>query len=191
MEFISALGEDRLHPYMKVYTPKGDTVLDNNTQVAIFYILSAIIIGSGVMVVTLKNVFHSLLFLVLCFFSIAGIYVLLNAEFLAAVQVLIYVGAVTVLLLFAIMMTAQIYSPSLRQTNEQVIPGLIIVLILLVTTLFILGKTAWKISSKAPETQSIVVIGKSLLTIYVLPFEVVSVVLITALIGAIIIARKD
>lgn len=165
--------------------------MESGTQVAIFYILAALILGSGVMVVTLKNVFHSLLFLVLCFFSVAGIYVLLHAEFVAAVQVLIYVGAVTVLLIFAIMMTAKIYSPSVRQLNDQVIPGLIIVGAILIVTLWALSRTAWNVSQDVLAGQSTNVIGRSLLTTYVLPFEVVSVVLITALIGAIIIARRD
>lgn len=165
--------------------------MESGTQIAIFYILAAIIVGSGVMVVTLKNVFHSLLFLVLCLFSVAGIYVLLHAEFVAAVQVLIYVGAVTVLLIFAIMMTAKIYSPSLRQFNEQVVPGLIIVGAILIVTLWALSRTAWKVSKDVPAGESTLAIGKSLLTTYVLPFEVVSVVLISALIGAIIIARRD
>jgi len=165
--------------------------LEFGTQAAIFYILAALIVGSGVMVVTLKNVFHSLLFLVLCFFSVAGIYVLLHAEFVAAVQVLIYVGAVTVLLIFAIMMTAKIYSPSVRQLNDQVVPGLIIVGAILIVTLWALSRTAWNVSQDVLAGQSTNVIGKSLLTTYVLPFEVVSVVLITALIGAIIIARRD
>jgi NADH-quinone oxidoreductase subunit J len=158
---------------------------------AIFYILAAIIIGSAVMVVSVKNIFHSALFLVLCFFSVAGIYVLLSAEFLAAVQVLIYVGAITVLMIFAIMLTARLYSAKIKQSNEQVIPGLIIVGALLASTIFTLSRTAWKLSSQVPETQSTVSIGNLLLTTYVLPFEVVSVVLLTALIGAIIIARKD
>jgi NADH-quinone oxidoreductase subunit J len=143
------------------------------------------------MVVTLKNIFHSLLLLILCFFSIAGIYILLSAEFVAAVQVLIYVGAITVLLIFAIMLTAQLYSPSIRQSNEQVIPGLLVVGALLIVTLSVLGRTSWRISTQGIEGQSTVSIGKALLTTYVLPFEVVSLVLLAALIGAIIIARKD
>lgn len=143
------------------------------------------------MVVTLKNIFHSLLFLILCFFSIAGIYILLSAEFVAAVQVLIYVGAITVLLIFAIMLTAQLYSPSIRQSNEQVIPGLLVVGVLLVVTLSVLSRTSWRISTQGIEGQSTVSIGKALLTTYVLPFEVVSLVLLAALIGAIIIARKE
>lgn len=165
--------------------------MESNTQVAVFYILSGLIVGSAFMVVTLKNIFHSLLFLILCFFSIAGIYVLLSAEFVAAVQVLIYVGAITVLLIFAIMLTAQLYSPSIRQSNEQVIPGLLVVGALLVVTLSVLGRTSWRISTQGIEEQSTVSIGKALLTTYVLPFEVVSLVLLAALIGAIIIARKE
>jgi len=158
---------------------------------AIFYILAGIIIGSAVMVVSMRNIFHSALFLVLCFFGVAGIYVLLSAEFLAAVQVLIYVGAITILMIFAIMLTAKLYSAEIRQSNEQVAPGLIIMGALLVSTIFALSKTAWRLSSEAVGTQSTVSIGKLLLTKYVLPFEVVSVVLLTALIGAIIIARRE
>lgn len=92
----------------------------------LFYILGGIILVCALMVVTLRNVFHSALFLVLTFFFVAGIYLMLDAEFLAAVQVLIYVGAVTILILFAIMLTYQIQSGSVRQVNEQVIPAVII-----------------------------------------------------------------
>ena len=145
-------------------------------------------IGSAVMVVSIKNIFHSALFLVLCFFSVAGIYILLEAEFLAAVQVLIYVGAITILMIFAIMLTHKLYSAKIRQSNEQVIPGLIIVGALLVATISALGSTAWKLSFETSSAQSTVGIGRLLLTRYVLPFEIVSVVLLTALIGAVIIA---
>lgn len=92
----------------------------------LFYILGGIILVCALMVVTLRNVFHSALFLVLTFFFVAGIYLMLDAEFLAAVQVLIYVGAVTILILFAIMLTYQIQSRSVRQVNEQVIPAVIV-----------------------------------------------------------------
>ena len=165
--------------------------LENGIQTLVFYILSGVIVGSAIMVVSLRNIFHSALFLVLCLFSVAGIYILLSAEFVAAVQVLIYVGAVTVLMIFAIMLTAQLYSPSLRQSNEQVIPGIIIVSVLLIATLLALSRTSWRVVSQGIEGQTTVSIGKALLTTYVLPFEVVSLVLIAALIGAIIIARKE
>lgn len=107
----------------------------------LFYVLAAVIIISGFMVVTLRNVFHSALFLVLTFFTVAGIYLMLSAEFLAAVQVLIYVGAVTILMLFAIMLTYQIQSKSIRQVNEQVIPAAVISIIFLALAIFAMTKT--------------------------------------------------
>ena len=158
---------------------------------AVFYILAGMILGSAVMVVSLKNIFHCALFLVLALFGVAGIYILLSAEFLAAVQVLIYVGAITILMIFAIMLTAKLYNAKIKQSNEQVIPGIIIVAALLVATIFTLTRTAWKLSDQVAAVQSTVGIGRLLMTEYVLPFEVVSVVLLTALIGAIVIARKD
>jgi len=110
-------------------------------SLAVFYLLSGVILLCGLMVVTLRNVFHSALFLVLTFFLVAGIYLTLDAEFIAAVQVLIYVGAVTILILFAIMLTHQIQSKALRQVNEQVIPALIISILLFGLSAFALAKT--------------------------------------------------
>jgi NADH-quinone oxidoreductase subunit J len=158
---------------------------------AVFYILAGMILGSAVMVVSLKNVFHSALFLVLTLFGVAGMYILLSAEFLAAVQVLIYVGAITILMIFAIMLTAKMYNAKIKQANEQVIPGIIVVAALLVATVFTLTRTAWKVAEQTAAVESTAGIGRLLMTKYVLPFEVVSVVLLTALIGAIVIARRD
>lgn len=100
-------------------------------SLALFYILAGLILAAALMVVSLRNVFHSALFLVLAFFLVAGVYLMLDAEFLAAVQVLIYVGAVTILILFAIMLTHKLQSGSTRQANEQVIPAAIISLLFL------------------------------------------------------------
>ena len=157
----------------------------------IFYVLAILAAGSAMMVVTVKNIFHSALFLVLTFFSVAGIYVILNAEFLAAVQVLIYVGVITILMIFAIMFTHQLFNRSLRQVNEQVIPASIIVLVFFALSLFTLIKTAWPISGGQLPEDRIFEIGRLLMSEYVVPFEVVSVVLLVALIGAIIIGRRE
>jgi NADH-quinone oxidoreductase subunit J len=157
----------------------------------IFYVLAIIAAGSAIMVVTLKNIFHSALFLVLAFFSIAGLYVILNAEFLAAVQVLIYVGAITILMIFAIMLTHQLFSKSLRQVNEQVIPASLIVLVFFALSIFTLIKTAWPLSEAQLPADRIFEMGRLLMSDYVIPFEVVSIVLLVALIGAIIIARRE
>lgn len=110
-------------------------------SLVLFYILAAVIVVSAFLVVTLKNVFHSALFLVMTFFMVAGICLMLSAEFLAAVQVLIYVGAITILILFAIMLTHQIQSTSIRQVNEQVIPAALISILFLVLAVFAITRT--------------------------------------------------
>ncbi len=120
----------------------------------IFYILGAAILIAAFMVVTLRNVFHSALFLVATFFFVAGIYLMLNAEFLAAVQILIYVGAVTILILFAIMLTHKIQSKSIRQVNEQVLPAIIIAGLLLAISAFTIVRTFGDAPSKSPNRGS-------------------------------------
>ncbi|MEE9552845.1 MAG: NADH-quinone oxidoreductase subunit J [candidate division Zixibacteria bacterium] len=107
----------------------------------LFYILAGVILISALMVVTLRNIFHSALSLVFTFFFVAGIYLMLDAEFLAAIQVLIYVGAVTILILFAIMLTHKIQSHSARQVNENVIPAAIICVLFLAMAGFTMIKT--------------------------------------------------
>lgn len=110
-------------------------------NMVLFYVLAGAILVSAFLVVTLRNVFHSALFLVMTFFTVAGIYLMLNAEFLAAVQVLIYVGAVTILMLFAIMLTYQIQSKSVKQTNEKVIPAALISAVFLGLAIFAMTRT--------------------------------------------------
>jgi len=160
-------------------------------SLAIFYVLAVITAGSALLVVTLKNIFHSALFLVLTLFSVAAIYLLLGAEFLAGVQVLIYVGAITILMIFAIMLTYQISSKSIRQTNEQKIPAALIVLVFFVLSLITMFKTSWPESYASLPKDQIFELGRHLLSTYLIPFEVVSVVLLVALIGAIVISRQE
>ncbi|MEW5766671.1 MAG: NADH-quinone oxidoreductase subunit J [bacterium] len=155
-----------------------------------FYILAVIAVISALLVVTLKNLVHAVLSLALFFFCVAGFYVLLNAEFLAAVQVFVYVGGITVLFLFLIMLTFKVADKRLRQVNEQWTISLIIVVLfgwLLITGL---SETNWVVTEGGAPEKAIPAIGKLLLTTYVFPFEVVSVVLLAALIGAMVIARK-
>lgn len=160
-------------------------------SLAIFYLLAIITIVSAALVVTLKNIFHSALFLVLTLFSIAAIYLLLGAEFIAGVQVLIYVGAITILMIFAIMLTYQLSSKSIRQTNEQKFPAAFIVLVFLGLSLITMIKTSWPETYSSLPKNNIFELGRQLLSTYVVPFEVVSIVLLVALIGAIIISRQE
>lgn len=160
-------------------------------NLALFYILAIVAAVSALLVVTLRNIFHCALFLVLTLFSVAGIYLLLGAEFLAGVQVLIYVGAITILMIFAIMLTYQLSNKSIRQTNEQKVPASIIVLIFFALSVITMIKTAWPIVDINLPEKNIFELGRQLLSTYVVPFEVVSIVLLVALIGAIIISRRE
>ncbi|MEP0829426.1 MAG: NADH-quinone oxidoreductase subunit J [bacterium] len=168
--------------------------MEGEVSQVIFYILSFVIIVSAIYVVTLRNIFHSALFLILTLFGVAGIYILLHAEFLAAVQVLIYVGAISVLIIFAIMLTSQLASKEIRQTNEQATVAGTIGFAFIIVSLLSLYRTVWKVPNDAaislPDNNTLT-IGRLLMSEYVLPFEVVSVVLLAALIGAVVLARKE
>jgi len=158
----------------------------------VFWILTFVIIISAAMVVTLRNIFHSALFLIMCLFSIAGIYIMLNAEFLAAAQVLIYVGAVAILMIFAIMLTSNMAGRNIVQSNKNVLVAFFVCLMFMVSTLVMIHKTGvWVYTKEALPADNIVTIGKLLMTEFMLPFEVVSVLLLAAMIGAIVLAREE
>ena len=163
----------------------------------VFWILAFFTVVSAILVVSLKNIFHCALFLILCLFSVAGIYILLEAEFLAAAQVLIYVGAVAILMIFAIMLTSNLASSAIRQSNENVLVSAFVSIVFAFAMFIMLGgtRTVWSdikpaISSNFAQP-NILNLGKLLMTKYVLPFEVVSVLLLAAMIGAIVLARKE
>ncbi len=157
----------------------------------VFLILAVAAVGSAVGVVTTRNIFYSALLLVACLFTVAGFYVLLEATFLAAVQVLIYVGAIAVLIIFAVMLTERMMSGKVRAWNEQWWVALLVAIALVAVMLYVVVTASWQISDEMIPTDPIVALGQTLLSTYVLPFEVASVVLLMALIGAIIIAREE
>jgi NADH:ubiquinone oxidoreductase subunit 6 (subunit J) len=156
-----------------------------------FFAFAALTLGAAAMVVLSKDLMHSALFLVLTFFSVAGLYVLLEAEFLAAIQVLIYVGAVAVLFLFALMLTRGVTGAGMRQSNSQIRPAAIVSLLFVGIMAPLAWVGNWQLSSLPPEPDAIPMLGQSLMTTYALPFEVMGVVLLVALVGAIILARES
>lgn len=167
-------------------------VLPNPMTNPMFWILSAVILVSAFLVVSLKNIFHCALFLILCLFAVAGIFVMLNAEFLAAVQVLIYVGAVSILIIFAVMLTSNLASRKIEQTNRNALVAILACIAFAGVAIMLIKKTAvWKTATMALPTDNIGTLGKLLLTDFMLPFEVVSVLLLAALIGAIVLAREE
>lgn len=160
-------------------------------QLGIFYILAAFTVWAAAVVVLGKNIVRAAVALIFTFCGMAALYVLLDAEFLAAVQVLIYVGGITILLLFAIMLTSRISSAATRVINDQAILSAIAAVGLLVGLIYavVRGIPAMSGPPRIPETAPF--LGRALLTTYALPFEVVSILLLAGMVGAIILARKE
>lgn len=153
-------------------------------------LLSSLVAAFGVVV--LRNIFHSALCLVGTLLGVAALYLALEAEFIAVVQILLYVGAVMTLVIFAIMLTHRIGDSTIPQTNEQSLPASLSLLGFVVLVGLLLLRNHWPIPDLVTYTSvDTFALGKALLGEYVFPFEVVSIVLITGLIGAVVIARKD
>ncbi len=153
-----------------------------------FGTLATVTLIAGFMTVTLRNVLHAALALVGTFFGVAGIYLLLEAEFLAVVQVLIYVGAISVLILFAIMLTRGLMRTE-GGTNSQWATAAVLALALFLGMLLISLQGPWPAQPANIVGDLVPTLGTALLTTYVLPFEIVSVLLLAALVGALVIAR--
>jgi NADH-quinone oxidoreductase subunit J len=158
---------------------------------AAFLILSAVTLIPAVVVVTSKNIVRSALALVPTFLGITGLYILLRAEFVAGIQVLIYAGAITVLILFVIMLTEGGTGIRIRQVNEQVPVGALASAVLAALMIWVFLRTPWPRGPGALPEYTAGQIGTTLLSSMVLVFEVTSLVLLISLIGAIIIARRE
>jgi len=166
-------------------------------EALIFYPLAAVMVLSALMVILRKNPVHSALFLILAFFCLGGMYLLLNAEFIAAVQVIVYAGAIMVLFLFVIML--------LNVEQEAASPGghgvqrfwaLVLSVVIAVSLISIMtvnvftdekGIYSPEMMSEAGNSE---MIGRALFTDFLLPFEITSILLLAAIIGAVVLAKK-
>ncbi len=157
---------------------------------AVFILLGGMAVLGALGMVTLRNLFHSALAMILALFSIAGIYVLLEAEFLAVVQVLVYVGAIAMLILFGIMLTRDIVGRASAVRNRQWPLALAVSAGLLAVLAVALVRAAWPLATYAPAQGGVADLGLALMGPYALPFEVASVLLLVAMVGALIIARE-
>jgi NADH-quinone oxidoreductase subunit J len=167
----------------------------------LFWIIAVILVGAALAVVALRNIVHSALALVLTFGMAAGIYLLLNAEFIAIVQILIYVGAVTILILFSLMLTRITGGRATNPVNKQW--WLAVLVSALVGAAIIYAVSASPMATSASGTpaplannvNNVVAIGQLLYSpttySYILPFEIASLVLLVAIIGAIVIGREE
>ncbi|MGH2788615.1 MAG: NADH-quinone oxidoreductase subunit J family protein [Actinomycetota bacterium] len=161
-------------------------------QVVVFWVLAIVMTGAAVRVVTAGNVVHAALYLVGTLLGAAALYVLLLAEFVAWVQVLVYVGAIVVLMLFGLMLTRAPIGRSNLDNNQRLLAALCAGAIFIVTSAVLIDafKDERVILDVAEGTRTSEV-GDLIFTAFVLPFELVSVLLLAALIGAIVMARRD
>lgn len=167
--------------------------LADGVQLVTLFILAAMMIGAALGVVLFENIVYSAFTLGLVFISIAGIYILLNADFVSAAQVLIYVGAVNVLILFAIMLVNKRESFTLvpRRWIRKASAALVSLgLFALLSTMLLTTEWADDLSVLPPDS-AIIRIGEHFFSDYLLPFELASILLLMALIGAVVLARRE
>ncbi len=158
-------------------------------SIVAFWMLSVIAVAAALMVVAARNLIHAVLFLILSFIGVAGLYLTLSADFVAVTQILIYAGAISVLILFAILLT-----PRAARDNAETflqVPGLVVAALVAVTMGAIVLVTDWNEATRGAFPETAEAIGEALLDKYVLPFEIASVVLLAAMVGAIVLVRED
>ncbi|QYX32196.1 NADH-quinone oxidoreductase subunit J [Sphaerospermopsis torques-reginae] len=167
--------------------------LAEGVQSVSFGILGVMMIGAALGVVLFSNIVYSAFLLGGVFISMAGLYLLLNGDFVAAAQILIYVGAINVLILFAIMLVnkRQDFSPLPSAGLRKIITGVVSLGLFALLSTMVLA-TPWANTSTSPAAKnSIVLIGEHFFTDFLLPFELASVLLLMAMVGAIILARRE
>lgn len=154
-----------------------------------FYGLGALAVGAALGIVLTPNLLHAVLFLILSFIALAGLFLTLSADFVAVAQILIYAGAVGVLVLFAVMLT-----PSRERVNADTVffgPGFILAGLIATVMAFVAIRTPWAETDNGGFDSTVNAIGQALLNRWALPFEIASVLLLVAMIGAIVLVRAD
>jgi NADH-quinone oxidoreductase subunit J len=154
-----------------------------------FWIMAVVMVAAALGVLFIRNIFRAALTLILCFIAVAGIYITLSADFLAAVQILIYVGAISVLIILAIMMTREVQKGN--PVNKMEIPVAIVAAALLGILVYVVTQTTWHISPASPVVNTTQPLAAKLFSRngYILPVEIGAVLLLAAIIGAIVITR--
>ena len=158
---------------------------------AAFWVLSVILVGSALAVVLSKNLFHAVLWLALALTGTAGVFILLNAEFLAAVQLLLYAGGIITIVVFAIVVTERLVGERLSQTNRGIVSGALMAGALLWIIVNMLMQRELP-SVPLPQVSDLTrVMGEQVLTTFVLPFELLALLMLAAMLGAIYFARPE
>jgi NADH-quinone oxidoreductase subunit J len=158
----------------------------------IFIAFSVAVLGFAILTVTARNMFHAALALVGTLFGVAVLYILLEAEFLAVVQVMVYIGAIATLIVFAIMLSRNMMRRDIHSVNDQWTEGLVAAVLLFALLALVISRTGWQsvVAAASAPADAIPRLGTALVGDYVIPFEVASVLLLVGMVGAIIIARE-
>lgn len=154
---------------------------------ASFYVFAAMVIISALGVVRKINIMHAALLLVLCFIGVSGLYVLLEADYLAAVQLLVYGGAVAIIIILSIMLTHRRRMEETSLANNRARAAALLGLLFMALLVLVIVYTPWNYSPAEPS--QLTVLANVLLTGYVLPFEIGAVLLLAAMIGAVLLAK--
>lgn len=160
----------------------------------VFYILAAITLGTGILTVTSRNPIHSAIYMIICFFSISGHMLMLNALFLSVINIVVYAGAIMVLLLFTLMLMNLGEQHEPRKKILSRIAAVVSACLTLLVLLAVFVKATPVIETykdQGVDFQSIHVLGQVLLDEYMVPFEFASILLITAMIGAVLISKRE
>ncbi len=156
----------------------------------IFYLFAAITLLSAAFVVSTRNIVYAAFYLLFTFFGVAGIYVLLGADFIAVVQLVVYVGGILVLLIFGVMLTNKITNVKIKGGFLQIVPAVIGVALFIGTLIASLLKTNWKNFNTEIPVSTAHTLGVLLLSQYAVVFELLGILLLIALVGAASMARK-
>ena len=157
----------------------------------VFIMIAIVILSGALMAVWLRKVFHNALALIFCLFGVACLFIYLNSEFLAVMEVIIYVGAISIAIIFAVMLSRPFVQKIKPRNFNKTMKAVLIGSFLFAGLLKTIAYSRWPMASTEGD-YSIRTIGKSLLTVYALPFEAVSLVLLIAIIGALLLSdRKE
>ena len=156
-----------------------------------FAVLAIMIVGSALAVVLTKNLFHAVLWLALALTGTAGIFLMLDAEFLAAVQLLLYAGGIVTVVVFAIVVTERLVGERIAQTSRRLVAGAIVCATLLMLLVSAIARQPLATERPTMPEQLTQEIGETVLTRFVLPFELLAVLMLVALLGAIYFARAE
>ena len=160
-------------------------------ELVTFWALAVLLVGSALAVVLTKNLFHSVLYLALSLTATAGVFLALDAEFLAAVQLLLYAGGVVTIVVFAIVVTERLVGDRITQTSRHIVTGLVLAGAVLLAILRFLRGADLPIERPGIGVDVTRAIGQVLLTEFVLPFELLAVLLLAGLLGALYFARPE